>query len=70
MTLGQRVFIVLTVEPQGQAFTARLQAPSSFDLPADGSRLRYSHIQLPIPVTPFRTERNTSASLLSRAAAP
>ena len=48
MTLGQRVFIVLTIEPRGQAFTARLQAPSSFDLPADGSRLRYSHIQLPI----------------------
>jgi len=48
MTLGQRVFIVLTIEPEGQAFIARLQAPSSFDLPADGSRLRYSHIQLPI----------------------
>jgi hypothetical protein len=48
MTLEQRVFIVLTIERQGQAFSARLQGPSSFDLPADGSRLRYSHIQLPI----------------------
>ena len=48
MTLGQRVFMVLTIEPQGQAFTARVQAPASFDLPAAGSPLRYSHIQLPI----------------------
>jgi hypothetical protein len=48
MTLGQRVFIVLTIEPLGQAFIARTQAPASFDLPAAGSRLRYSHIQLPI----------------------
>ena len=48
MTLGQRVFIVLTIEPLGQAFTARIQAPASFDLPAAGSPLRYSHIQLPI----------------------
>jgi hypothetical protein len=48
MTLGERVFIVLTIEPQGGALTARLQAPSSFSLPAAGSPLRYSHIQLPI----------------------
>jgi hypothetical protein len=48
MTLGQRVFIVLTIEPLGQAFTARIQAPASFDLPPAGSPLRYSHIQLPI----------------------
>jgi hypothetical protein len=24
MTLGQRIFIVLTIEPHGQAFTARI----------------------------------------------
>ena len=48
MTLGQRVFMVVTIEPEGQAFTARVRAPASFDLPSDGSRLRYSHIKLPI----------------------
>jgi hypothetical protein len=48
MTLGQRVFVVLTVEPEGRGFIARLHAPTSFELPADGSRLRYSHIELPI----------------------
>ena len=58
MTLGQRVFIVLTIEPQGQAFIARLQAPASFDLPSDGSRLRYSHIQLPI-----KDRRSKSAAI-------
>ena len=47
MTFGQRVFIVLTIEPHGQAFAARIQSPASFDLPAAGSPLRYSHIQLP-----------------------
>ena len=40
MTLGQRVFIVLTIEPHGQAYTARIQAPASFNLPAAGSPLR------------------------------
>jgi len=48
MTLRERVFIVLTIQPHGQAFTARIQAPASFDLPATGSPLQYSHIQLPI----------------------
>jgi hypothetical protein len=57
MTLGQRVFIVLTVEPHGQAFTARILAPASFDLPAAGSPLRYSHIRLPI--TDRRSARAT-----------
>ena len=58
MTLGQRVFIVLTIEPHGQAFTARIQAPASFDLPAAGSPLRYSHIQLPI-----KDRRSTRATV-------
>jgi hypothetical protein len=58
MTLGQRVFIVLTIEPHGQAFTARIQAPASFDLPAAGSPLRYSHIQLPI-----KDRRSTRAAV-------
>ena len=58
MTLGQRVFIVLTIEPQGQAFTVRIQAPASFDLPAAGSPLRYSHIQLPI-----KDRRSTRATV-------
>jgi hypothetical protein len=48
MTLGQRVFMVLTIEPQGQAFAAKIQAPSSFELPGDGSRVRFSRITLPI----------------------
>jgi hypothetical protein len=48
MTLGQRPFIVLTIEPEGQGFSARIKAPTSFDLPAAGSALRYSHIRLPI----------------------
>jgi hypothetical protein len=48
MTLGERVFIVLTIEPRGQGYSARIQAPASFDLPATGSPLRYSHVQLPI----------------------
>src|SRR5258708_39155435 len=58
MTLGQRVFIVLTIEPHGQAFTARIQAPASFDLPAAGSPPRYSHIQLPI-----KDRRSTRAAV-------
>ena len=58
MTLGQRVFVVLTIEPQGQAFTVRIQAPASFDLPAAGSPLRYSHIQLPI-----KDRRSTGATV-------
>ena len=58
MTLGQRMFMVLTIEPQGQAFTARIQAPASFDLPAAGSPLRYSHIQLPI-----KDRRSTRATV-------
>ena len=58
MTLGQRVFIVLTIEPHGQAFAARIQAPASFDLPAAGSPLRYSHIQLPI-----KDRRSTRANV-------
>jgi hypothetical protein len=58
MTLGQRVFIVLTIEPHGEAFTAQLQAPASFDLPAAGSPLRYSHIQLPI-----KARRSTRAAV-------
>lgn len=58
MTLGQRVFIVLTVEPQGQTFTARIRAPASFDLPAAGSPLRYSHIQLPV-----KDRRSTRAAV-------
>ena len=57
MTLGQRVFIVLTVESHGQTFSARIQAPKSFDLPAADSPLRYSHIQLPI--TDRRSTRAT-----------
>jgi len=58
MTLGQRVFIVLTIEPHGQAFTARIQAPAAFDLPAAGSPLRYSHIHLPI-----KDRRSTRAAV-------
>ena len=58
MTLGQRVFIVLTIEPDGEAFSARIQAPASFDLPAAGSPLRYSHIQLPI-----KDRRSTRATV-------
>jgi hypothetical protein len=58
MTLEERVFIVLTIEPNGQAFAARVQAPASFDLPAAGSPLRYSHIQLPI-----KERRSTSAAV-------
>jgi hypothetical protein len=58
MTLEERVFVVLTIEPNGQAFTARVQAPTSFDLPAAGSPLRYSHIQLPI-----KERRSTSAAV-------
>ena len=58
MTLGQRVFIVLTIEPHGQAFAARIRAPASVDLPAAGSPLRYSHIQLPI-----KDRRSTRANV-------
>ena len=58
MTLGERVFIVLTIEPQGQAFAVRTQAPASFDLPAAGSPLRYSHIQMPI-----KDRRSTRATV-------
>lgn len=46
--LEKRVFIVLTIEQKAQAFTARIQAPASFELPNVGTRVRYSHIQLPI----------------------
>ena len=58
MTLGERVFLVLTIEPRGDAFTARTQAPSSFSLPAAGSPLRYSHVQLPI-----KERRSTRATV-------
>jgi hypothetical protein len=58
MTLGQRVFIVLTIEQHGELFTARIQAPASFDLPATGSPLRYSHIQLPV-----KDRRSTRAAV-------
>jgi len=58
MTLGQRVFIVVTIEPHGRDFAARIQAPASFDLPAAGSALRYSHIQLPI-----KERRSTRATV-------
>lgn len=58
MTLGPRVFLVLTVEPSGQTFAARIQAPASFELPASGSALRYSHIQLPI-----KERRSTRAAV-------
>ena len=58
MMLGQRVFIVLTIEPHDHAFVARIQAPASFDLPAAGSPLRYSHIQLPI-----KDRRSTRAAV-------
>jgi len=58
MTLGQRVFIVLTIESHGKTYTARIQAPASFNLPAAGSPLRYSHIQLPI-----KDRRSTRATV-------
>jgi hypothetical protein len=58
MMLGDRVFVVLTIEPHGDAFTARIQAPSSFSLPAAGSPLRYSHVQLPI-----KERRSTRAAV-------
>jgi hypothetical protein len=55
MTLGTRVFIVLTIDQQGDRFEARIQAPSSFGLPPAGSPLRYSNVQL--PVSDRRTSR-------------
>jgi hypothetical protein len=58
MTLEQRVFIVLTIASRGDGYTARIQAPASFDLPAAGSPVRYSHIQLPI-----KERRSTRAAV-------
>ena len=58
MMLGQRVFIVLTVEAHEQGLTARIQAPASFSLPAAGSPLRYSHVELPI-----KERRSTRATV-------
>jgi hypothetical protein len=58
MMLGERVFIVLSIEPQGQEFAAHVQAPASFSLPAAGSPLRYSHIELPI-----KDRRSTRATV-------
>jgi hypothetical protein len=48
MTLGTRVFIVLTIDRQGDRFEARIQAPSSFSLPPAGSPPRYSSVQMPV----------------------
>jgi hypothetical protein len=58
MTLGTRVFIVLTIDQHGDRFDARIQAPSSFGLPPAGSPPRFSNVQLPI------SDRRTSRAAI------
>jgi len=48
MKLGERPFIVLTLERQPNgSFTGSIKSPKSFDLPM-GKNLRFSHITLPV----------------------
>jgi len=48
MKLGDRVFIVLTIErQQNGSFTGRISSPKKFDLPM-GKDLRFSHVTLPV----------------------
>jgi hypothetical protein len=48
MKLGDRVFIVLTLErQQNGSFTGRISSPKRFDLPM-GKDLRFSHVTLPV----------------------
>jgi hypothetical protein len=48
MKLGQRVFIVLTIDQQQGSYQGHVRGPKSFSLPAAGGPLRFSEIQLPL----------------------